>query len=73
MITLPIWFTVLIVIYMVANIFLSYTFKTWFRNFVVSKRKDIFTKFDFEGNLKGIKFVGHLNDNKELDIDLVKD
>lgn len=73
MITLPIWFIVLIVIYMVANIFLSYTFKTWLRNFAVNKSKGIFTKFDFEGNLKGIKFVGHLNDDKELDIDLVKD
>ena len=73
MITLPIWFTVLIAIYIVANIFLNYTFKTWIRNYVVSKSKNIFTKFDFEGNIKGIKFTGHLNDDKELDIDIIKD
>jgi hypothetical protein len=73
MITLPIWFTVLIAIYIVANIFLNYTFKTWIRNYVVSKSKNIFTKFDFEGNIKGIKFTGHLNDDKKLDIDIVKD
>jgi hypothetical protein len=73
MITLPIWFTVLIVIYMIANIFLSFTFKTWLRNLAASKYKGIFTKFDFEGNIKGLKFIGHLNDDKELDIDIVKD
>ena len=73
MITLPIWFVVLIVIYMVAKIFLSYKFRTWLSNNITSKGRDVFTKFDFEGNIKGIKFVGHLNDNKELNIDIVKD